>query len=74
MKLTQKALEAVRTNKRLRARLALALDKSDFSVQRWIKENSEMLTMAASLKVIREETGLNDEEILEETESEGIRA
>lgn len=43
------------------------LDKSEYTINRYIAENEEngMLTTAAALKVIREETGLTDEQILE---------
>lgn len=72
MKLTKKALEEIRTNKRLRALLALTLDKSDFTIQRYITTNDDTLTKAAALQVIREETGLSDDQILEDAEA--IRA
>lgn len=65
MRLTFKALQEVKRSKRLRARLALALNKSEFSIQRYIKDNAENLTLAAAMAVIREETGLSDDEILE---------
>lgn len=70
MKLTQHAKEAVKNNKRARARLQLILDKSEYTINRYIQDNEEnsMLTTAAALKVIREETGLADTEILEEVE------
>lgn len=38
---------------------------SEQTVYRYISDNSDNLTKAAALKVIREETGLTDEEILE---------
>lgn len=70
MRLTQKVLALIH-DKRIRNRLAMALDKTDFTIIRYIKDNDDALTKAAALQVIREETGLPDEEILEE---EGIRA
>jgi hypothetical protein len=75
MKLSKKAIQRLRENKKARGRIALAFDKTDFSVIRWIKENSanSMLTTAAAMQIIREETGLTDEQILEETETE-VRA
>lgn len=66
MKLTQKAVEAIKNNKRARARLQLDLDKSEYTINKYIAENDIMLTTAQALKVIREETGLEDSEILEE--------
>jgi hypothetical protein len=75
MKLTLKAIDAIKNNKRVRARLQLELDKSEFTINRYIADNDSngMLTTAAALKVIREETGLNDSQILE-TQSSGIAA
>lgn len=44
------------------------------TVYRWISENQENgpLTTASCLQVIREETGLDDSQILEDTEKESI--
>ena len=47
-------------------KLAPAIGASESSVYRFINDNDDNLTKAAALKVIREETGLSDEEILEE--------
>lgn len=68
MKLTQKALSKIKDPK-IRALLVIALGVTDQSIMNYIKSNSDELTKAAALKVIREETGLADDQILEETES-----
>lgn len=47
-------------------KLAPAIGASESSVYRFINDNDDNLTKAAALKVIREETGLKDEEILED--------
>jgi transposase len=65
MKLTKIALLALRGAKDSKRKLAEALDVSEATVYRWISENNDSLTKAAALKVIREETGLTDAEILE---------
>lgn len=70
MKLTQKAITKLKRNKRARARLQLELDKSEYTINKYIQENDDNLTKAAALKVIREETGLKDKEILEEEKPE----
>lgn len=49
---------------RTRSRLALALGCTEQTIIRYIKDCSDNLTKAAALMVIREETGLSDEEIL----------
>jgi hypothetical protein len=65
MKLTQKAINAIRNNKRVRARLQLDLNRSEYTINRYIDDNDIMLTTAQALTVIREETGLSDDQILE---------
>lgn len=72
MQLKAEVLKGLRNNKKAKNRLALELDKSSFTIEKWIKENDQSLTLAASLKIIREETGLTDDQILE-TEEETIR-
>lgn len=49
-------------------KLAEAIGVSNPTVYQYIRENNDELTKAAALKVIREETGLTDAEILEEGE------
>lgn len=68
MKLTHIAILAIRGSKGMVQKLSEALDCSDTSVYRYIADNDILLTTAAALKVIREETGLTDDQILEETE------
>lgn len=67
MQLTEQALAGIRKSTRAKNRLALANDCSVYTIDRWLKDNDDSLTKAASLAVIREETGLADSEILEET-------
>lgn len=70
MKLTQKAIDGLKNNKRARARLQLDLNKSEYTINKYIGENDIMLTTATALVIIREETGLVDAQILEETEKQ----
>ena len=70
MKLTTKAIEGIKKHTRAKNRLALALDCSGFTVERWIKENEEgeednSLTKAIALDIIMDETKLSIEEILD---------
>lgn len=46
-------------------RLAKAIATSEPTIYRYINDNDDNLTKAAALEVIREETGLEDSEILE---------
>lgn len=65
MKLTQKALRAI-NNPRTRKPLMDVLGRTEFTILKYIIMNSDNLTKAAALQVIREVTGLPDSEILEE--------
>lgn len=69
MILTSKALAEIKSNTRLKNLLALELDRSVHTIEKWIKDNDEMLTTASALEVIRKETGLTDSEILEREET-----
>lgn len=66
MKLTEKAIKAIHTPTVRRA-LTVAFRCTDQTIIRYIKGNEDNgeLTKAAALKIIREATGLNDQEILE---------
>lgn len=66
MKLTAAAINALTV--RTRNRLALELDCSVPTVDRWVKDNEEngKLTTAKAVQVISEETGLKPSKILEE--------
>jgi transcriptional antiterminator len=64
MKLSQKALKAI-NNPVTRRRLMDVLGCTEFTIARYIQKNSDNLTKAAALQVIREKTGLPDDEILE---------
>lgn len=68
MKLKQTILELLLANRTHRLKLADGLGFTEVWIDRLIAANKENgpLTTAKSLKVIREETGLSDSEILEE--------
>jgi hypothetical protein len=67
MRLTQTALDKIK-KPAIRMRIAVALGITDQAVIKLIKRRSDNLTKIAAIQVIREETGLSDEQILEETE------
>ena len=66
MKITKKAIS--RLSVRARNRLALELDCSVQTIERWIRLNEDNggLTKALALQIISEETELDQSEILEE--------
>jgi len=66
MKLSQKALKAI-NNPVTRRRLMDVLGCTEFTIARYIQKNSDNLTKAAAMQVIREVTGLANSEILEES-------
>lgn len=67
MKLSNTAIGKITV--RTRNRLALELDCSVPTIDRWIKENEPNgdLTKASAVKIIAEETELDQSEILEES-------
>jgi len=66
MTLTERAIEAIKTDSNLRAKLMLVPPgKSEFTINRWVEVNDEKLTMPKYTSVIKEHTGLTEEEILE---------
>lgn len=70
MKIRKLVLMAIRGNTELRRRIKEALDISEPTFNRYITENSDELTKAAVLKVIREGLEISDSEILEEETEE----
>jgi hypothetical protein len=74
MRLTHLALIAIKGSKGIIGKLADAMEVTPPTVYKYVRENADELTKAAALKVIREETGLNDEQILEESKSEKTAA
>jgi hypothetical protein len=65
MQIKQTVLEIIK-DKRIRRRLAEALDTTDAIIVNYIKRNHDNLTKAAALKVIRDELKITDDQILEE--------
>ena len=66
MKISDKAKQLITT--RAKNMIAIELNCSAYTVDRWLKDNESNgdLTKAVPLRIIREETGLTDEQILEE--------
>lgn len=66
MKIRKLVLMAIRGNTELRRKLKDVLLISEPTFNRYISDNSDQLTKAAAMKVIRQELGLTDDQILEE--------
>lgn len=72
MKLTKIAILAIKGSKDFVLKASEDQGVAKQTVYRWIAENDDTLTKASILKIIREETGLTDEQILEpESVSQG---
>jgi hypothetical protein len=65
MKIKKEVLQAINTPQTRRL-LMDALKVTEFTIARYIQKNSDNLTKAAALQVIRTVTGLLNAEILEE--------
>lgn len=74
MRITKLGISAIKGADGMVQKLARALCVSDATIYRYIANNDENLTKAAALKVIREETGLDDSQILEEEPASEIAA
>lgn len=65
MKLSKIAILAVKGVRGSGKRLAEAIGVTEATMVRYLKENDDNLTKAAALDIIRELTGLQDDQILE---------
>lgn len=64
IRLTDTAIEAVKKNLSAKNRLQFELEISFMTIQRWLKENNTKLTTAHALKIISEETGIPQSDLL----------
>lgn len=64
IRLTDTAIEAVKKNLSAKNRLQFELEISFMTIQRWLKENNTKLTTAHALKIISEETGISQSDLL----------
>lgn len=73
MKLTDKAKTVINKNVRLKNLLALEFGCSVFTIKRWLDEGEVRLTAPSATNIIKQETGLTDEQILEDTPTEAVK-
>jgi hypothetical protein len=64
MRIRKSVIKLMKGNSRIMSFLCLEFEKSESSIRRWIDNNNPMLTTFAALRIIRQETGLTDKEIL----------
>lgn len=65
MPVSNKAIDAIRSDSDLRARLMLVDSKSEWTIRKWAIDNDDNLTMPKYTSVIEKYTGLKLSEILE---------
>ena len=66
MKLTEKAIEAIKECNKCKVKLAYELDKSETTIWRMLNENKPngTLTTVTALGIIEDETGIKKKELL----------
>lgn len=64
MKIKEELLTKLKPDKELRRKLAKEMGKSEHTIYLWMWANEEKLTMAKSLKVISEHTGIDVNNLL----------
>lgn len=65
MKLKKEVLKKIQNSRGIMGRLCAETGKTFPTILRWVENNDEGLTLASSLKVIREELNLTDDQILD---------
>lgn len=65
IKLRESVLEAIKSDNVLKNKIAIALEKSYPTVQRYLNSNSRNLTLECTLVVLRKELKLTNEQLLE---------
>ncbi|PPK99040.1 hypothetical protein SAMN05444682_115107 [Parapedobacter indicus] len=66
IKLRNDVVERLKRDQHLRTKLALELRRSYATIQRYVNDNSELLTTATALRIISEELGIDRSDLLEE--------
>lgn len=68
--ISDKAIVAIKGNNVLIARLMIAHNKGQKTIENWMADKDSRLTLPVTVKIIAEETGLASDEILEDSEAE----
>lgn len=64
IKLTDRALLAIRNDTKLKGELQACLNISSNTLYSWLRKNDQKLTSASALEAIRNSTELQDDELL----------
>lgn len=62
--LTTRAINLLLPNKMIKDKIAEACGVTYFAVHRWVQDNDPKLTQADAMRVIRDQTGMTDDQIL----------
>jgi hypothetical protein len=65
MIITDKAISGIKGSNRCIGRLMIAFDRGQNTIENWMHDKDIRLTTPTAVQIIKEETGLVDEEILE---------
>ena len=65
MTITDTAISKIKGNNRLIARLMIEFNRGQNTIENWMESKDTRLTTPAATKIIAEETGLSQDEILE---------
>lgn len=65
MKISETAINGIKGNNILMARLMTAFDRTQNTIENWMIKKDVRLTTPLAVQIISEETGLTDAEILE---------
>lgn len=68
--LTNNTADQMKGNQRLIGRLMALFNKSSFTIGRWIEDKDVRLTTPGAIDIIKEETGLDESQILEDVPTE----
>lgn len=69
MIISDKAIEAIKGNNRLMAKLMIAFDRGQNTIENWMASKDIRLTTPTAVIIFKEETDLTESEILEQEES-----
>jgi hypothetical protein len=64
MTISDKAIESIKKNNRLIGRLMIAFNRGQNTIENWMKDKDVRFTTPQAVQIIKEESGLNEDEIL----------
>lgn len=68
IQITDSAISKAKASNQIMGKLMAEFDKGQKTIENWLAAKDVRLTTPAAVAIIREESGLDDSEILEDTE------